>query len=1092
MPHTNFTRLGVIIIGVIILLAALTISALAYIGDINLDDIVNSNDLNTIKQSLGTYQNDATYSRFSDLNLDNYIDVMDLAIAGRSYGSTRNFHYPRQISNSGGNVIYLSSCIDASDRIHIAWSEDDNVYYTRLDRFGNTLIDDLLLEHGGFAGNNAVAIGCDNLGNSHMLWDCADSNHGTCQARIDQYGYLVMKNRLDTVRPPTNWPAVDIDSSGNAHLFYTKYTSGKTYYTVVNPNGDVQIAQEILPKAQRYHELVIDQDDNAHLLYPVYTDTFRLAYQRFGAGEVGSLGQQTIGVLGWEGGYNDSIRPSLAVDKDNHVFASYFTFNNLPTNLYLEKLDQAGNSIINDMLILPEYDNGATGGAQTDIAVDASGNVHMVSFTDFKTGVGAAHTAYGVFDNDAEPLEPMRMTIYGKPILDATILVDSQDDAELIYKSGDTSGYPPCTKYTVCYQGTPFEDTTYNLSLPDLGSDVTHLSWDPFILRWNAPVVITGTVFNAGWYTATTATIRTSIYLTDTAPLPIATTDVAIPVLAPYESFQFEANLDMPHLPPSGFEGLKFVRIKLDIDPVHLITETTETNNHISSPLPIEPLPTQTRLYMVIRDDTLTVIGGAEAAEYANTGAASISGSGYPEKQVTVTNYTTELADDIPVGDTVITYTIGWEGANYRDPAPVMIGVKRNASDPYQVDYNPMNTAVMVTDRWGSLSGVISKTDGGGGVLSNATVRLVGQGLSIEATTNASGVYSPATLAALGKLIPGDYQIRISRANYARVTDTLTIGSLEAHVYDHPMDPTIYAYLYGNVINEFGNPVPDAKVVACDTTIYTDDRGIFEAEVKADCTTLEVSRDFYSDGSTTLSLTAGLETLINDFTLIFDPPVYVVGGDDRVASRVIDVSTGGMLPDAPDDAGFALTKLYEKFKDKYWIDYRIIVLYGCYQYSISAAYSGAPGSYQLQFMQVNLAPKTFEVHMSLGSVDLLGVTIPIPIVSDSGERTAIYGIETRLVNTDTGEVIKTVRNPIEGGSSWVALDDTTKTYDFSGASFTDRNTTEVWFYLKTGLNSGGSFDSMPQLYQFDQQILKLNLGTGEVYGSYQLGNFPLP
>lgn len=537
MLRINFSRITIIAIVVVLLLVITIFSALAYIGDINLDDIVNGSDLALIEQSLGTYQNDAGYSRFADLNQDNFVDVMDLAIAGRSYGSDRTFHYPRQISNSGGTILYLSSCIDGSDRIHAIWSETNNVYYTRLDRFGNTLIDDVLLEHGGFVGNSAVAIGCDDLGNSHMIWDCADANHGTCQARIDQYGYWRIYNHLNTQYSPLNWPAVDLDSSGRAHILYSVYGTGKTSYVVVDENGDIQLGQQIVPKAQRYHELAVDQDDNAHLLYPVYTDTFRLAYQRFGVGEITSLGQETIGVLGWEGGYNDSIRPSLAVDANRNVFATYFTFNNLPTNLYLEKIDSAGNSVIDDRLILPEYDNGATGGAQTDIAVDASGNIHLVSFTDFKTGTGAAHTAYGIFDNDGAPVEPVRMTIFGNPVLDPTILADSHDDVELMYKAGTTSGYPPCEDYTLCYQGTPFENTTYDTSLPDLGADVTHMSWDPTILRWNDSVVITGTVFNAGWSTAVTSTIRVSIYLTDTAPLPIDTTDVTVPALQPYADY---------------------------------------------------------------------------------------------------------------------------------------------------------------------------------------------------------------------------------------------------------------------------------------------------------------------------------------------------------------------------------------------------------------------------------------------------------------------------------------------------------------------------------------------------------------------------
>lgn len=1064
----------------------------ALLGDINLDDLVNADDLSPIAQNLGSYQTDPGFNRFLDLNIDNSIDVEDLAIAGRSYGSTRNFHYPRQISNSGHTALYLSSCIDGSDRIHIAWSESNNVYYTRLDRFGNTLIDDLLLEHGTFAGNDAVALGCDDQGNSQMIWDCADSVDGTCQARIDRYGYLVMKGHLDTHYKAINNPAVGLDSSGRAHVFYSQY-NGKSLYTVANPDGKIQISQQILPLVRRYHEMVVDQDDNVHLLYPVYTDTHRLAYQRFGFGATPSLAQRTIGVLGWEGAVNNIIRPSLAVDANHNVFASYFTFGTLPLKLYLEKLDQDGNSVIDGKLIFPEYDDGAHGGAQTEIALDSSGNLHLLSFTDFITGTISAHTAYGIFDNNAESLQPMRMVIYGTPILDASLLLDSQKEALIIYKASDASGYPPCSSYSLCYQGTSFEANTYNRSLPDLGSDLAHLAWDPFIVRWNAPLVITGTVFNAGWYTATATTIQVSVAISDTGGTPLASTDVAIPSLSPYQSYQFKANLSIPHSPPTGFERLNFIRLKLDVDPSHLVAETTETNNHSSAPVPIEPLPTQTKLYMVIRDDTLTVLGDPNATELANTGTASIAGPSYPEKQIVVTDYTTMLASDIPVGDTVITYTVSWRGTNYRDATPVKLGVKRNASDPYKIDYTPMNTAVMVTDRWASLSGTITKSDGGGGALAGVTVRLVGMGLSIETTTNASGVFPPSPLAALGKLIPGEYQVRISKANYARQVSTRTVTALEAADYSRTMVPTVYAYLHGNVINEFGNPVLGAKVDACGTVGFTDEQGGFDMEVNAGCALLKITRTYYKDASTGLSMTAGLETLFNDLTLIFDPPVTVKYGGDRVASRVIDSSTGGLLPDAPSDAGFALTKLYEQFKSKFWIDYRILILYGCYEYNLSAMYSGVPDDAQLKLVQLRLAPKTFEVHMSLGSIDFLGVTIPIPIVSDSGESTALYAIEARLVNGETGKPIKTVHNPLEGGGSWVALDDTTKTYDFGGASFTSADHPEVWFYLKAGLNSGGSFDgSSPQLYQFNQQILKLDLISGNVYGSYELGAFPLP
>ncbi len=175
------------------------------------------------------------------------------------------------------------------------------------------------------------------------------------------------------------------------------------------------------------------------------------------------------------------------------------------------------------------------------------------------------------------------------------------------------------------------------------------------------------------------------------------------------------------------------------------------------------------------------------------------------------------------------------------------------------------------------------------------------------------------------------------------------------------MQETDDAYLHGNVVNTFGNPVPGAQLNACGVTAVADDQGIFDMQVEASCTTLEISQDFYASASEPLSLTAGLESLLPDLILEFKLPLYIAGGGDRVASRVIDMSTGGMLPDAPADAGFALNQLYELFQDEFWIDYRILIFYGCYEYNLSAAYSGAPGDYRLEFVQVNIKPKTLFV-----------------------------------------------------------------------------------------------------------------------------------
>ena len=126
-----------------------------------------------------------------------------------------------------------------------------------------------------------------------------------------------------------------------------------------------------------------------------------------------------------------------------------------------------------------------------------------------------------------------------------------------------------------------------------------------------------------------------------------------------------------------------------------------------------------------------------------------------------------------------------------------------------------------------------------------------------------NGYYSPGSLPALSKIIPGEYQVRISRANYARIVDTLSFSSLQVRNYSRVMNPTSNAYLHGNVVNEFGNPVIGASVNACGTILSTDEFGIFDMEVNAGCTSLSVScTKFETINDIILSMTAGLETLL--------------------------------------------------------------------------------------------------------------------------------------------------------------------------------------------------------------------------------------
>jgi len=599
-------------------------------------------------------------------------------------------------------------------------------------------------------------------------------------------------------------------------------------------------------------------------------------------------------------------------------------------------------------------------------------------------------------------------------------------------------------------------------------------------------------VFNAGWVTSTATTLQVDIEVTTGTVLgPPAQVEVAIPALAPHKTHTFTTTLSLPASPPAGLEELEYMRLLMTVDPTNLITETTESNNNLSLPILVQKLPTVTGLFLMVRDDTDTARGGT--GQGIQTGIASIEGKKYSSGEIPVNDFTTILGKDIPVTTELITYTIGWEAPGYTTPAKVEIGVVRNSSDPYIIDFHSSNTAVMVTDRWGSLSGVISKSDGGGGALEGVKVRLVGQGLSIEATTNVSGVYSSSSEPKLAKLIPGTYIIRLSRAGYERRSEKVVIDALGEHDFSETMQPTTDAYIHGNVINNFGNPVVNATVDACGEVTTTDAQGVFDLTADASCTELQVSRSSYATLNEPISLSAGLELILNNLTLEFDPPLSVFSASNKVGSRIIDQSSGGLLPDPPADANWLQKQVYEQFKSKFWAEYKIYIVYGGYAYNAAAGYSGASDDRRMNTIQVNLVPKTFEIHMLFTTVTIAGAPIPLPLVDDSGDTTAIWVVETRLVNTATGQVIKTVYEPVEGAAAEIIIEDTTLTYDFNSQAISDWANTEVWLYYKIGKNVGGYFQDMSgQLYQHDRQIMKFDLDQGNIWIDYGLGPFPLP
>lgn len=1085
MKNHHLLKIAISILLVGLAFSLFIIPGSAFIGDINLDNHVDSADLYAIGQSLGLTSSKPSYSRGLDLNLSNEIDVQDLAIAGRSYAAPHIFHYLRQISNKNG-VYDQDSCIDGSGNINIIWGNDNAVFFSRLDRFGNTLIDDVQL-----AGNNTgkVDIGCDQEGNAHMVWVKVNTLY---QARFDQWGYQVLppsKVYDEEVADPAIYGYrkmdVALDQQGNAYAFFNTEHHAIPTLLYLQADGDVSLAAHPAESdsSLQYHQVRVDHENNIHLMWYQEEGTDRIYYARYGSGDTPSLSEQLIGYTAYDGFYNGTRPPDLEVDSQGNAYILWHRA--YTTNLYLEKITPGGNHALDDFVLFSQWDS--TGYNRPPVfTLDANDNLHLLAVTGW--GRSSVHSAYGSFTSNGDPLLPMRWFLYGEPMGNPQIMVDGEGDIQVTFSHPYDSGYPPCPGEALCHLGTALDAAAQDLSRSDLGVDAAHLDFEPLIARWGEDLAITTTIFNEGWFTSTASSLSIALE-TEEGQSIVGTTQTVNPLAVHTTQTFTNTVLSLPGSPPSGLEEMEYFRLHLEVDPDKSIAETSEENNSLSVPILVQKLPTKTGLFLIVEDETDTARGGSSVE--LNVGTASIAGGSYSKTDIPVSDYITVLGKDIPVGDSAINYTINWQAAGYAAPTSVTLGVQRNSSDPYTIDYSPSNTAVLKTNRWGSLSGTI--TDNEGNPLSGATVRLEGEGLSIETTTDASGNFSPDDEPNLAKLIPGQYQIRVSKAGYERQSGTIEIQPLQQSTYTKNMPTTTDAYLHGNVINDFGHPVVGATVSACGNNTQTDQQGVFDLTLAASCTSLVVSKSGYTNTNETFSLTAGLETLLANLSMDFDPTLTTFGKENRVASRVIDQSTADLLPDPPEDASWLKKKVFDQFKDKFWPDYGIYIVYGAYNYNASAAYSGPSDSRMMNFVQARFDPQTFEAHMFLTSVEYEGVPIPVPIISDSGIKSAIQVIEARLVNAKTGEILKQVFAP-EGGASEEIFSDTTLTYDFEGVpiSTSDWNNAEVWLYYKVGMNDNGKFDSSPLLYQYDQQIMKFDLSSSSVRLDYGLEEFPLP
>ena len=346
----------------------------------------------------------------------------------------------------------------------------------------------MLVDSHASSGWDIIAIACDKVGSAHIFWDCGSD---VCETRFDQWGYRVVDTKVvdDRWTGAGNDAAADMDSQGNAHLLYRMGSSpAHMVYAMFTETGLKAISLDELyigeAYTSRYRQLAVDGGDNVHLVWSEEEGTDRLYYTKLAAISEESIAALEIGQPHWDGSVNDSHKPSLAVDSHNNAIILWNRAD--PSELYLEKINPSGSSVLDDYPIFPEW----VCCYHQDIVVDQSDQFHLWVPTDW--GSSLVLNAIGIFNNNGSIVEPMKWAMYGRKSYSPELMVDSQDDFHLVYQlKYNTMDEPPCPVNYICYESTAFNSNAYNRTLPDIGVDTAHLSWSPSLARWGETLVVT-------------------------------------------------------------------------------------------------------------------------------------------------------------------------------------------------------------------------------------------------------------------------------------------------------------------------------------------------------------------------------------------------------------------------------------------------------------------------------------------------------------------------------------------------------------------------------------------------------------------------
>jgi hypothetical protein len=259
--------------------------------------------------------------------------------------------YYKKLDNNGNNLVddtritvapyysvYPAIAVDPSDNIHIAWCEEmefgsiwqEEVFYTKLDNNGNTLVDDIAVTESDGEESLFPDIAVDSQGNVHIMWIDDRNETGTQQnqdywySKLDNDGNTIVDDTMIFFKGEHFRPSISIDSNDLLHVICGSFQGwkGNTYrqiYRVLLDNdGNIQNPEMRLTNDEgnaSHPRATFDSQEDLHIVWEDERhNNTEIYYVKLDIG-----GNVLIDELRLTDNMSKSLTPQIAIDSTDTI-----------------------------------------------------------------------------------------------------------------------------------------------------------------------------------------------------------------------------------------------------------------------------------------------------------------------------------------------------------------------------------------------------------------------------------------------------------------------------------------------------------------------------------------------------------------------------------------------------------------------------------------------------------------------------------------------------------------------------------------------------------------------------------------------------